>query len=99
MFELLFKHPRNVFEKGNFVFLNTWPVWLMWLGIAAAAAVFGFLVWRKNGTGSPVKNALVWLLQTGLAALLLFMVWRPALSVSQLKPQQNIVAVVVDDSS
>ena len=33
-----------------------------------------------------------------LAALLLFMLWHPALSVATLRPQQNIVAVVVDDS-
>ena len=34
-----------------------------------------------------------------LAAVLLFMLWHPALSVATLKPQQNIVAVVVDDST
>ena len=34
-----------------------------------------------------------------LAALLLFLLWHPALSVATLQPQQNIVAVVVDDSS
>lgn len=38
-------------------------------------------------------------MQTALAALLLFLLWHPALSVATLKPQQNIVAVVVDDSA
>ena len=33
-----------------------------------------------------------------MAALLLLMLWQPAISVATLKPQQNIVAVVVDDS-
>ena len=46
-----------------------------------------------------VRRASVWILQTALAALLLFLLWHPALSVSTLKPQQNIVAVVVDDST
>ena len=41
----------------------------------------------------------MWLLQTVLASLLLLMLWHPALSVATLRPQQNIVAVVVDDSA
>src|SRR5258708_3627857 len=41
---------------------------------------------------------MVWLLPPLLASLLLLMLWHPALSVATLRPQQNIVAVVVDDS-
>ncbi len=41
----------------------------------------------------------MWLLQSLLAAILLLMLWHPALSVATLRPQQNIVAVVVDDSA
>src|SRR5262245_22904722 len=99
MFEFLFKYSRTVFNQGSFVFLNPWPVWIMWAGIALAAAGFGFWIWRQGGAKKPLRSALVWLLQTALAALLLFMAWRPALSVATLKPQQNIVAVVIDDSS
>jgi len=29
MFEFLFKYPAPVFTKGRFVFLSTWPVWLL----------------------------------------------------------------------
>jgi uncharacterized membrane protein len=36
--------------------------------------------------------------QSALAALILLLLWRPAVSVATLKPQQNIIAVVVDDS-
>ena len=32
------------------------------------------------------------------AALLLLLLWQPAITVAELKPQQNIIAVVVDDS-
>src|SRR5205814_8685817 len=35
---------------------------------------------------------------TALLALILLLLWQPAMSVATLKPQQNIVAVVVDDS-
>ena len=34
-----------------------------------------------------------------MASVLLLMLWHPALSVATLRPQQNIVAVVVDDSA
>ena len=96
MFEFLFKYPSAIFSRGTFVFANGWPVWLLWAAMAAAAVGLGMLVWRRSGGG--FRSAAVWLLQTALAALLLFMLWHPALSVATLRPQQNIVAVVVDDS-
>ena len=40
----------------------------------------------------------IWLLESSLIALVLFLLWHPALSVATLRPQQNIVAVLVDDS-
>src|SRR5579863_9222655 len=101
MFEFLFKYPLSLYHQGTFIFTTGWPIWLLWLGIIAVGAGLGFLVWRKAGGSSRmggIRAAGVWLLQTALAALLLFMLWRPALSVATLKPQQNIVAVVVDDS-
>ena len=40
----------------------------------------------------------VWGLQTLLASLILVLLWQPAMTVAELRPQQNIIAVVVDDS-
>jgi len=102
MFEFLFKYPLSIYRQGTFIFLSGWPLWLMGLGLLAAAAVLGFLIWRQgSGTSAMgvVRRASIWVLQITLAALLLFLIWHPALSVSALKPQQNIVAVVIDDSS
>jgi uncharacterized membrane protein len=101
MFELLFKYPSQVFSRGTFVLLGGWPVWTLILAIAAAAVVFGWLLLRRSDSSrvKGVKSVAVWLLQTALASLLLLMLWHPALSVATLRPQQNIVAVVVDDSS
>ncbi len=66
----------------------------------------GWLVWRPARTARSASAAVcadgarfVWLMQTAMAALLLFLLWHPALSVATLKPQQNIVAVVVDNSA
>ena len=101
MFELLFKYPQAVFSRGTFVLLGSWPVWLLVVAILAAAAGLGYLVWRRTGGGhfAGAKSVTVWVLQTLLAAVLLTMLWHPALSVATLRPQQNIVAVVVDDSA
>src|SRR5690349_17197490 len=102
MFEFLFKYPLSIYRQGTFVLLAGWPLWLMGLGVLAAAAVLGFLIWRQSsGTArmGVVRRTSIWILQTALAALILFLIWHPALSVSMLKRQQNIVAVVIDDST
>jgi uncharacterized membrane protein len=99
MFEFLFKYPATVFSKGKLVFAGSWPGWALAVAIAIAAAAIGFLVWRRRGAlGRPLRAAAIWALQTAMIAVLLLMLWEPALSISALKPQQNIVAVVVDDS-
>ena len=38
MFEFLFKYPLSIYRQGTFIFLAGWPLWLMGLGILAAAA-------------------------------------------------------------
>ena len=101
MFEFLFKYPLTLYRQGSFVFLNTWPLWMLGAGILLAAAGLGFLVWRSSAGSNRIeglKKGVIWACQVALAALILFMIWHPALSVATLKPQQNIVAVVVDDS-
>jgi uncharacterized membrane protein len=102
MFELLFKYPMAVFSRGTFVLLGGWPSWLLIAAIVAAAAGLGLLL-RRMTLGSArihgLRSVAVWILQTALASILLLMLWHPALSVATLRPQQNIVAVVVDDSA
>src|SRR5215472_15192839 len=102
MFELLFKYPSSVFSKGSFVFLTGWPMWWLAAGVLVAAILLGWLVWGRSRNSQRVgsaRGAAVWILQTAMVALLLFLLWHPALSVATLKPQQNIVAVVLDDSA
>ena len=47
MFEFLFKYPPAIFEKGKFVLLSGWPVWLLLLLIVAAGAG---LFWNMRAT-------------------------------------------------
>ena len=100
MFEFLFKYPQAVFARGTFVLLGAWPLWVMLAAIVAAGAGLAYLVWgRGAGRVAGIRSGAVWLMQTLLAAVLLMMLWHPALSIATLRPQQNIVAVVVDDSA
>lgn len=99
MFEFLLKYPWAMYRKGTFVFLSGWPVWLLALLTAGAA---GYLLWlflrrREKWQGTLRATALAGL-QCAVVALLLLMLWQPALSVATLRSQQNVVAVVVDNS-
>ncbi len=102
MFELLFKYPAALFSKGQFVFLARWPIWAFGVCVLLAAVVLAYPFWKERREHTAALGGLrpvgIWLLQTLLVSILLFMLWHPALSVATLRPQQNIVAVVVDDS-
>ncbi len=98
MFKLLFKYPSTVFSKGQLVFLAAWPVWTLGILVIAAAAFVAWLLWRKRGKTALPRTAALWSLETALLVLLLLLLWHPAISIATLKPQQNVVAVVVDDS-
>jgi len=102
MFELLFRYPASSFAKGQFVLLSGWPVWLLFLAMAVAAGALGWFWWKRQAdTLESIRgwrSAVLWGLQAATVAVLLLLLWQPALTLSTLKPQQNIVAVVVDDS-
>ncbi len=98
MFEFLFKYPAAVFSRGQFVFLAPWPAWLLAVAVLAAAGALAWHISRHRGLLSGVRPVMVWLLETALVALVLFLLWHPAISIATLRPQQNVVAVLVDDS-
>ncbi len=96
MFELLFNYPLAVYRKATFVFASGWPAALLAALLLLLAAGLAALLWRR---GLPPRRKLVLAaLQWGVLALLVVLLWQPALSVTVLKPQQNVVAVVVDTS-
>jgi len=98
MFEFLFKYPGAVFHKGQFVLLAPWPLWILALGVVAAGGLLLWHVRRNRGLLSGTRPLVIWMLETGMVALLLFLLWHPAISIATLRPQQNVVAVMVDDS-
>jgi uncharacterized membrane protein len=102
MFEWLFKYPAAMYSKGEFVLLGSWPKWILLALILLAAAGLALLVWSRVSQAAPRmrswRTGLIWLIQSCLAALLLVLLWQPAITVAELKPQQNIIAILVDDS-
>jgi len=85
---------RNLFAKLALTFLA--------LLIIAAAVGLAWLIRRHLAEAAPVLRSwrawVIWGLQSILAALVLVLLWQPAITISELKPQQNIIAILVDDS-
>jgi uncharacterized membrane protein len=102
MFEFFFEYPRSVYARGQFALLGAWPKWMLVLLILVTAAGLAWLIRSHLARAAPVMRGwrawVIWGLQTLLAALLLVLLWQPAITVAELKPQQNIIAVLVDDS-
>ncbi len=109
MFSFFFKYPSPVFSKGHFVLLGAWPTWVLLLLIVACMGGLALLMRSRFPTttsaatqGQPeigkMRAGIVWLLQSLLIVTLLILLWQPAMSVAELAPQQNVIAVVLDDS-
>ncbi len=102
MFQFLFKYPAPVFTKGRFILLSPWPWWLLPVLIAVFAGGLALLVHQRQRDAAPKLQSwrawAVWAMQSALVALILLLLWQPAMSISALSSQQNIIAVVVDDS-
>lgn len=102
MFRFLFNYDAAAFSNGRLALLGGWPTWVLIASVSAAAALLAWTVWRRRQQAAPglrgARLAVIWLLQTALAGLLLLLLWQPAVLVATLQPQQNVVAVVVDDS-
>lgn len=102
MFEFFFKYPRSVYERGDLALLGAWPKWALVLLIVAVGGGLAWLIRARLAEAAPAMRGwrawVVWSLQTLLAAVLLVLLWQPAITIAELKPQQNIIAVLVDDS-
>jgi uncharacterized membrane protein len=102
MFEFFFKYPIPVFTKGKLILLASWPGWVLALLVVDVAILMAWLVWRRMPAAAPrIRNWRAWALcglEVAMVALLLLLLWEPAITVAELKSQQNIIAVLVDDS-
>ncbi|WP_255551196.1 glutamine amidotransferase [Granulicella sp. dw_53] len=88
--------------KGRFVLLGRWPGWVLVLLAVLSAGGLGWLMWSRRAEAAPKlrgwRGGVVWGLESVLIALVLLLLWEPAMTVAELSSQQNIIAVLVDDS-
>jgi uncharacterized membrane protein len=98
MFEWLFKYPKSDFDAGEISFASTWPAWLFWLLIAIVAILLCVSLWQQRRQLSAGKRWLLGILQFGMLAGLIALLWQPVLGVKTLVPGENAVAVLVDNS-
>src|SRR5260370_6237347 len=70
--------------------------------VVGAGVGLGWLIWARRSAAVPKLRTwrawVVWGLEALLIALVLLLLWEPAITVAELSSQQNIIAVLVDDS-
>jgi uncharacterized membrane protein len=99
LFELFFKYSRATFDRAEFLFASGWPLWLLVLLVVGGGAAFvASLIRYRQGLGIPQVATLA-VLQVLMWATALVMLWRPALLSQTLRPQENSVAVLLDNSA
>jgi hypothetical protein len=96
MLEFLLGHSIEAYRSGEVTFGRGWPLWLFWLLAAAGIAAIAVTLWRRHlewWRALPLGA-----LQVAFLMLLLLLLWRPLLNVEEIREQENVVAVLMDDS-
>ena len=95
IFEFLFKYRPLLFERGHLAFEGPWQVPLAVVLLGALVVVLGY---HKPGQPWRAERWGLASLRLGALVVLAFALSRPALVVPTVVPQQNFLAVLVDDS-
>src|ERR1700736_5119406 len=102
MFEFFFKYPRSVYARGQFALLGAGPKWMLVLLVLAAAVSLAWLIRSRLSQAAPVIRGwrawVIWGLQTLLAALLLVLLWQPAITVARVRAQKKNKPPLGEDS-
>ena len=98
LFQALFSYRPVVFQQGDFRFDLTTASFVA-AGIAALVMGAAILTYRSLGAhGRPRDRVVLTALRMAALALVVFCLFRPTLVVKAAIPQQNVVAVLMDDS-
>lgn len=98
VFTFLFKYRPLLFEQGTLVAQPPVPVLVLGVLLAGAVALIAWTYRRPLAKARPADRAALLGLRVLAAAVLFVCLLRPTLVLSSVVPQQNYLAVVVDDS-
>ncbi|MBT6043828.1 MAG: VWA domain-containing protein [Gammaproteobacteria bacterium] len=98
MIEFFFKYPRSVFNDSNFIFASGWPLWMMFGVILAFLAVLVVLFIRRPGNMNWLQLGSIGFIQLLMLAVVMVVVWQPALVSERLLSGENAVAIMLDTS-
>ena len=98
IFRFLFKYPPLMFQQGDVAWAFSRSVLLI-SGVVAAAAVVALVTYRGVAAADRLRDRLVLVaLRVAALAVLLVCLFRPTLILKAAVPQQNFLAVLVDNS-
>ena len=98
LFQALFSYRPVVFQQGDFRFDVTTASFVA-AGIAAVIMAAALITYRSVGVNGRTRDRVVLtVLRMAALALVVFCLFRPTLVVKAAIPQQNVVAVLLDDS-
>ena len=98
VFRFLFKYPPLMFQQGDVAWAFSRSVLLISGGVAAAAVV-ALLTYRGVAAADRLRDRFVLVaLRLAALAVLLVCLFRPTLILKAAVPQQNFLAVLVDNS-
>ena len=98
MFEFLFNYSPQVFDQGEFIVASAWPVWALIVSFAVIALVIAGLLVRQHNRVSWPRLAGIGVLQLTMLALVLVLIWQPALRTERLRAGDNVVVLMLDTS-
>lgn len=96
IFEFLFKYRPLLFERGQVAFGGPWQIPLAVVALGTLMVALGYR--PRPGQGARAGRLGLAGLRLGALAVLAFALGRPTLVVPTVVPQQNFLAILVDDS-
>lgn len=98
MFEFFFKYPRSVFSDSDFILASGWPVGLLVVAAILFLVAVSVMMARRPGNMGWGQLAAIGILQSLMFAVVLIVLWQPALVSERLLRGENAVAVMLDTS-
>ncbi|MGC3981802.1 MAG: glutamine amidotransferase [Steroidobacteraceae bacterium] len=99
MFEFLFKYPAGEFRFGDLIYLRDWPIGALLALWLVGAVLLLLLAWRRGRILNVPRMLAISALQLAMWALVLWVMWQPALLIKSLRTGENTVAVMLDASA